>query len=95
MPKENNVLEFRLLGSDASHKARKALDYAMMSGKASSVSNWEVLEKLIDLLEQPKFANYKIHFVRYDKINNETKVVEYDLEMIKICLRDGIECRPL
>ena len=85
-------LELQLMPNLARQDALKCLDYSLISGKPGKVSNWEVLEELAELLNDPKFADYEIKFFRVDTDKNK---VEYDLAKIVRFLENNIECRPI
>lgn len=88
-------LEFQLKASNATKKAQAALDYAMVSGKPSKVSDIEVLAKLTEMLSSGKFDDYEIIFFRNDpRTNGELDRTEYSLERMKSFLENGIEVRP-
>lgn len=53
------------------------------------VWNWEVLETLIRKLHSKGFTN--VEFIRKDIY----KEVSYNLEEMRACIREHIECRPM
>lgn len=94
-PKIVKLLEFQLKASNASKKAQSALDYAILSGKPSKVSDLEVLAKLTEMLSSGKFDDYEIVFFRNDpRTSGEPDRTEYSLERMKSFLENDIEVRP-